>query len=185
MASVVHVMTTIWTTSLIPAINQLSNVAIGYIKRVYFVECKLDRRVLQRPPYVLRLPSGPRSRLKAHVFLWIRIERKRTNAAIISAKAADNLSRSRSPARSTAWRRNSTASTAITMLTRYPLRSSRSSILSHRPPQQCRNRSRRSVARRVQAHRARERTLRIGNALYRIPTLPYHGGASPLSHRAR
>src|SRR5215469_17320026 len=67
MASVVHVMTTIWTTSLIPAINQLSNVAIGYIKRVYFVECILDRRVLQRPPYVLRLPSCPRSRLKARV----------------------------------------------------------------------------------------------------------------------
>ena len=42
MASVVHVMTTIWTTSLIPAINQLSNVVIGYIKRVDFVECKLD-----------------------------------------------------------------------------------------------------------------------------------------------
>jgi len=49
MASVVHVMTTIWTTSLIPAINQLSNVVIGYIKRVDFVECKLDP---PRPPTV-------------------------------------------------------------------------------------------------------------------------------------
>src|SRR5499427_1390261 len=67
-----------------------------------------------------------------HSFLRIPLDRKKTRAAIIIANATAKLSRSRSPARSTAWRRKRTASTAITMLTRYPLRSSRSSILSQR-----------------------------------------------------